>query len=349
MQVQSYVNHEYRRIPLQLTHRLTTFDLDAQHAFTTTRHDVVWGGGYRVNRDRTEGTPAIAFDPPTRTYPLVNAYFQDEVAIAPDRVYVTAGMKLERNVFSGVEVQPSMRARVLLPRQQLVWGAVSRAVRRPTRLEDDLVIRTAAGVLVTHGNDDFQPESLVATEVGYRVQPANIFSADATVFFHNYDRLRSQEAPPDSPSPIMLGNTLNGSSRGVELALGFQPIDRWNVHASYTRLEVKISRDPDSRDVGGGASEANDPDHMLALRTSVDLPANLEFDARIRSIGALPNPRVPAYSELSLRLGWRPMPRLDLSLIGDDLLHDRHPEFNPTARGFEEFERSIRVRVTIRF
>ena len=80
-----------------------------------------------------------------------------------------------------------------------------------------------------------------------------------------------------------------------------------------------------------------------------DLPRGVELDARLRSVGALPNPQVPAFTELGMRLGWGARRHLEVALIGDDLLHDRHPEFNPTAAGFEEFERSVRAVVTARF
>jgi iron complex outermembrane receptor protein len=143
---------------------------------------------------------------------------------------------------------------------------------------------TQAGLVIIRGNDDFKAETLVATEVGYRAQPSPLFSADATVFFQSYDRLRSQEAPLGAvPFPLVVGNGLNGTSKGVELGLNVQPIDWWRVHASYTNLHVALSRDPDSRDVGGGASEANDPDHLFSVRTSFNLPRRVELDAWLRA------------------------------------------------------------------
>ena len=308
-QVQTYVNHEDRRIPAQLAHRLTTVDVELQHAFTAARHGVVWGGGVRSNRDTTEATPVLSFDPPSRTYPVSNLFAQDDITLYGDRLYLIGGIKVEHNAFSGAEWQPSLRTRVLLPRSQLLWAGGARAVRRPTR-----------------------------------------FSADATLYFHNDDRIRSQEAPRGAvPFPLVVGNTLNGTSRGLELGVNLQPADWWRIHASYTHLRVALSRDSDSRDVGGGSTEANDPDYLFALRTSFDLPHNVERDARLRSVGALPNPVVPAFTDLGLRTGWRATRHLELALVGDDLLHSHHPEFNPTGRGYEEFEHSVRATATVRF
>jgi len=350
LQVASYLNHEYRRIPLQLTHRLTTVDVDAQQSTTLTRHGLVWGGGVRVNSDHTEGTGSFSFDPPNRTYGVNNVFVQDDIALVPQKVYVTAGAKYEHNAFSGGEWQPNIRARWLLPRQQTLWGSVARAVRRPTRFEDDIIVRLPNGVVAVQGNEDFQAETVIASEAGYRVQPAAMLGIDATVFHHVYDRLRSQEAATGPiPIPLTVGNTLDGTSRGVELGVNLQPIAAWRTHASYTFLDVSLTKDPGSRDVGGLTTEANDPRHVFGLRTSIDLPRRVELDLRWRSVGALPHPPVPAYSEAAARLGWRASGHVDLAIVGEDLLHAQHPEFNPVAAGFEEFQRSIRAVITARF
>jgi iron complex outermembrane recepter protein len=349
LQVSSYLNHEHRRIPLQLTHRLTTVDLDAQQSTTLSRHALVWGGGMRANRDRAEGSALISFDPADRTYHVNNVYVQDEMAVRPRSIYITGGIKYEHNAFSGGEWQPNVRARWVAERQTL-WGSVARAVRRPTRFEDDIVVRLPTGVIVAEGNKAFEAETVIASEVGYRMQPSTMVALDATVFNHSYDRLRSQEAPSGPvPIPILVGNSLNGRSRGVELAANVQPMSAWRTHVSYTFLDVSLTRDADSRDVGGSATEANDPRHLFALRTSLDLLQRMELDFRWRSIGALPHPHVPGYSEAAARIGWRATQNFDVALIGEDLLHAQHPEFNPVAAGFEEFQRSVRVALTARF
>ena len=213
LQISSYLNHEHRRIPLQLTHHLTTVDLDGQESITLPRHALVWGGGARVNSDRTEGSALISFDPAARTYSVNNLYVQDEIAVRPQHVYITGGIKYERNAFSGGEWQPNIRARWVAGHQTL-WGSIARAVRRPTRFEDDIVVRLPNGAVAAQGNEDFMAEEVIASEVGYRVQPSAIVALDATVFNHVYDRLRSQEAPAGPvPIPIVVGNSLNGRSR----------------------------------------------------------------------------------------------------------------------------------------
>jgi iron complex outermembrane receptor protein len=110
-----------------------------------------------------------------------------------------------------------------------------------------------------------------------------------------------------------------------------------------------VRRQPGSRDVGGGVSESNDPDHLFNLRSSLDLPHALELDATMRALGELPDPRVPAYAELLLRLGWRASALIDLWIVGHDLLHDAHPESGSDLPARVEFQRAIRAGLTLRF
>jgi len=348
IEIQSYYRREYRQIPQQLTHYIDIFDLDAQHSATVARqHEIVWGAGVRVNRDKTYASATLAFAPPSRVYPVSNVFAQDDIALAPNRFFVTIGAKYEHNAFSGGELQPNIRARYLAPRNQILWGALSRAVRRPTRFDDDIVVSGPNGVVLAVGSDDFVAESLLASEIGYRIQPSPLLSFDATVFNHRITHLRSQELPPTG-LPVVVGNTLRGEARGVEVAVNVQPAEWWRTHIGYTWLHTDIRRTAASRDVGGGATEADDPNHLFGLRSSFDLPHRVEVDAMLRAVSALPNPVVPAYAELDLRAGWWAAPHVEVWLTGQDLLHDHHPEFGPALPTRVQFQRSIRIGMTVR-
>ena len=101
--------------------------------------------------------------------------------------------------------------------------------------------------------------------------------------------------------------------------------------------------------------EGTTPPQQFSLRSLLDLPGGLQLDAQFRHSTALD--RMPellsgegidAYSELDVRLAWRASEQLELSLAGQNLLHDHHLEFgNPAARG--EIERSIYGKVAWQF
>jgi iron complex outermembrane receptor protein len=347
--VNSYYRRESRDVPLQLTHHIDTFDAEMQHGFAWGElHRVIWGAGWRRNSDETNGG-SVAFVPADRAYSVFSVFGQDEITILPDRFNLTLGIKADRNAFSGLEWQPNVRARLDVAPRQVLWGAVSRATRRPTRLDVDVRAFAPTGALVAVGGGEaYESEHLVAAELGYRSQPLPFVAMDATVFTHSYDDLRSQELPITGP-PIVVGNTLNGRSQGVELGASLQPLSALQVRAGYTFLDVSITKDLNSRDVAGGTTEANDPSHTFLLRTDVDLPRRVELTFFLRSIGELPDPNVPQYTELSGRVGWRATDHLELSISGQDLLHDRHPEFGGLTPRRVEFERSIRVHAAFRY
>jgi iron complex outermembrane recepter protein len=348
--VQSYYRREYRRVPAQLTHHIDTVDVDLQHATTWgRRHDIVWGAGTRFNWDGTHGGTSLRFDPSDRNYSLHSVFVQDEIAVLPGRLFTTLGVKYEHNAFSGGELQPNVRARLAMARNQMLWAGVSRAVRRPTRIDDDVVVTAPTGAVLVRGTDSFEAEKLVATEVGYRIQPTSVVSFDATVFWHDYTDLRSQDSPLVGVVPLTIGNTLEGHSRGVELGVNIQPFAWWRTHVGYTFLDTAVEPHPGSRDTTGGASEINDPDHLFALRSSLDLPRNIEADAILRAVGALPTPALPAYTELTLRGAWHMTPTLELFVVGHDLLHARHPEVGAAGAARVDFERSARAGITVRF
>jgi len=207
-QVQSYIDRTHRFVPNQIDEKRTTWDLDVQQRWDAhARHRLSVGGSYRYSADQTVASPLLAFDPASRATHLFGAFVQDEIVLSPT-LLVIAGTKVERNDYTGVEWQPSVRLRWMPTSVQTVWGAVSRAVRMPTRFDTD--IRVFQGpILVAVGNPDFRSESVVAFEVGYRVAPSPRVAFDLTAFHNRYDDLRTQEV---TGTRVVLGNGLNNRS-----------------------------------------------------------------------------------------------------------------------------------------
>jgi iron complex outermembrane recepter protein len=350
LDLQSYYRREFRRRDGQLTHHVDIVDVDVQHSRRLARrHDVVWGGGFRVNWDTTHGSATLRFDPASRRHGLASLFVQDEIALLRDRWYTTTGVKWEHNSFSGGAIQPSVRTRILLPRGHLVWGAVSRAVRRPSRFEDDSVVPGPDGVPSQIGSDDFKSEILLSSEAGYRIRPTSVVSFDATIFRHNFTDLRSLDLPPVGTTPLVLGNSFEGHSQGVEVSANLQPVAGWRTHVGYTWLDTEVSARPGSRVVSAGASEANDPHNVFKIRTSIDLPRSFELDGSLRSVGELQTRTVPSVTALSVRLGWRATDTVELYISGQDITDGSHPEFGVDGPTRVEIQRSVRAGFTVRY
>jgi iron complex outermembrane receptor protein len=340
LSVQSYYDETHRDHPGSFLENLGIFDIEAQYGWKPLAdHRLLVGGGYRAARDRVGNSAAQAFIPPARSLAWANAFVQDEIAL-PRGVTLTLGAKVETNPFTHVEILPNARVGWRAARDQFVWGAVSRAVRAPSRIDRELVIPGNPPFALAV-NGDFESEIATAYELGYRAQPSTAWSWSITLFHEDYDRLRSVR--PQAGGAVF-ANAIEGRSTGVETWATWRIHPRWKLAGGLTAMHERLRVKPGSLDVGGVAALGNDPSAWWSLRSLVDLTPQHEFDVTIRHVGALPNPAVPAYTAVDARLAWRPDPRWEIALVLQDLFDRAHPEWGvPGARA--EIERGAFLRV----
>lgn len=343
LQLQAYYDHTKRDYPGIFAEVRNTFDIDFQHRFKLAeRHEIVWGGGYRSSGDHVRNSTGLAFLPEQRELSLANLFVQDSIALLKDRLQLTLGSKFEHNDYTGLEVQPSVRLAWKPHDRQFLWAAVSRAVRTPSRIDRDLFIPGSRPFLLA-GGPDFQSETVVAYEFGYRTQPHTRVSMTLSTFYNEYKHLRSV-APVPSTGVFVIVNGREGETYGAELWGDFELSDSWRLKAGYAILHEDLRVTPGSI----ATSEANDATHRFLLRSSMDLTPKFELDWTLSHVSALPDPTVPAYTTVDLRLGWKPSKQLEVSLIGQNLLDKRHPEFGPSNIR-SEIERSVLVKAACRF
>jgi iron complex outermembrane receptor protein len=288
----------------------------------------------------------IAFLPANRDLSVANLFVQDTVTLG-EGLRLTAGAKLERNSYTGLEAQPAVRLGWAPRAHELLWTAVSRAVRTPSRLDRELFVPGRAPFQIA-GGPDFISEKLTAYELGYRAQPAAHASYSISAFYNVYDELRSLESAPGGGLPTVIGNMMEGNAYGVEMWGDYRVSEWWQLKAGYNYLKKDLRLRPGSRDIMGVQAAGNDPAHQLSLRSRMNFANHAELDVGVRSVGALPNPAVPSYVALDARLGWMVSRDLELSLAGFNLLDKGHPEFGaPASRS--EVGRSIQARLLWRF
>lgn len=341
--------------------KLDTYDLDFQHRFQlAANHRLVWGLGYRFTRDVVANAPSLAFFPPELDQELFSGFLQDEITLRENLV-LTLGAKLEHNDYTGFETQPGGRLQWNFSERQMLWAAVSRAVRAPSRVDRDISL-PAPGYLIVilQGGSRFQSENLTAYELGWRAQLGSSATLSVSTFVHDYDDLRSTTiGPPDPvfglPFPFTYENNLEGRTYGVELSASCQVLDWWLLRGSYNLLKEDLRIKPGRTDFNNALNETADPEQQISLRSSMDLPGNVELDAGLRWVDKLPTNKVGVvavvsdYAELDLRLAWRPRDDLELSLVGQNLLHRRHREYMRANSPDVEIERSIHGKFTWRF
>jgi iron complex outermembrane recepter protein len=351
LRIQMYYDGTRRRIPETFGENLHTYDFDLQHRFQILdRHDVVWGAGYRHIWDEVRNSPALAFIPEKLSLHFASFFVQDEIALMPERLYLTLGSKFEHNHYTGFEYQPNARLMWRVTERQAVWGAVSRAVRTPSRIDRHFFVPGEPPHTIA-GGPNFGSEELLAYEIGYRVQPHRRWSVSMAAFHHLYDDLRSVEPGP----PAVIANGLEGETYGLEFEASLELSGWWRLKGGYTYLEKDIRLKPWSRDINQGRAEGSDPKHLFKLRSFMDLPGRLELDAGLRYVDTLHAfsagrmGSVPNYVEVDLRLGWWASENLEFSVIGQNLAHRRHPEFGFPSPARREIERRMFGKVTWRF
>ncbi|HEY1794152.1 MAG TPA: TonB-dependent receptor [Opitutaceae bacterium] len=356
----------YTGFPLNsLTDNLDTYDVDFQYRLPQMERQVVTVGlGYRFTHELDQDLSIVRFNPDILDQSLYSGFVQDEVTLAPN-VHVTLGSKLEHNDYTGFEYEPSARVSWTPDAKQMVWAAVSRAVRTPSRYDRDLQVVTGlvnppapyqfpASYLT--GSEDFTSETVIAYELGYRAQVGTRASVSASAYYNVYNDVRGTGATPVStfypfPYPVVFNNDLEGHTWGVEVSGDYQLQDWWRLHAGYDLLREDIFAEPGYVDATGALNETADPEHQVFVRSSMDLPHGVDLDLDFRWISSLeidngPNGgpvagEVPGYAELNARLAWQASRSLTVSIVGQNLLHPHHPEYGYPSASREEIERGV--------
>ncbi|QTA87600.1 TonB-dependent receptor plug domain-containing protein [Desulfonema magnum] len=325
------------------------FDMDFQHHFALgRRQEMMWGLGYRYYQNDIRPSFIVTFDPPERKDHLFSAFIQDDITLVKERLWLTLGARFEHNDSTGFEFQPNVRILWMPYEKNTLWAAISRAVKTPSQVDDDIKFtgqiippntpenQHLLPVAITFtGDRNILSEEIIALELGYRLHVADQLSFDTTAFYNVYDNLIA--TVPGLPEiclqpqyvsvPYVFTNIMKGEIRGVEIAANWNLSEQWRLKAAYTYFES------DLRFKGNGVPEVTPltkgvpPSHQFSLRSFTDLPWNLECDLWLRYADDIQEGEVDAYTTLDARLGWNPLKNLELSIVGQNLLEPQHPEF----------------------
>ncbi len=346
MALQAYYDHTKRDEIALAKETRDTLDIDFQHRFPLgKRQEIIWGLGYRTSWDDIDSRePTIIISDNSQTDQMASFFVQDEIALKNDLLRLILGTKVEHNDYTGFEFQPNARLIWTPSPHHSVWAAVSRAVRTPSRIEEDanmwiyLLPSTPPAVITAIGNTDYDSENLLAWEIGYRTMPTSAVSLDLTFFLNIYENLRSFEnqAPDLSTLPAYINipaiddNKMKAETWGIEFSGDWQATKFWRLQASYSYLQMDVDATKNSTDILSlNLMDGTSPEHQLSLRSSWDLPHDIEFDLWLRYVDELTTQNIDDYLTLDLRIGWQPFPGLDLALVGQNLLQSSHQEYDP--------------------
>ena len=336
---QMYYDRTYRP-EFPLAQNEDTLDLDFQDSLRLKRrHQIVWGGGVRRTTIRTQlpamdGVPLVSIAPEI-TLHLFSGFVQDEITLVPDRVRLTAGIRLEDNEFSGVEVEPTLRLLYTPSARQAFWAAVSRAARTPNVSETDIsemvTMPNVPFPLLLLPNPHPQSETVLAYEAGYRVAPAAKMSFDVAGFYSHYDHLATN-APlsiPGRPTGMVLqwGNGALGQTYGAEVSATYVPWQKWKVQGSYSLFRGSWAASRAERKAFPGFLPGSGPTHQFQIRSTLNLTHSVRMDTSFFYAGDWGNLLVSSDPKLDNSIEWHATRNLELQFVVQNALHPRHVEF----------------------
>jgi iron complex outermembrane recepter protein len=336
----------YKRDDVLQEHR-TTFSVEFQHHIAWgSRQDLVWGANYSVTDSDTNGDLSFSLNPSDVNMQLFSLFVQDEIAIVPDRLYLTVGTRLDHNYYTGFNILPGAQVSWTPNRNQMLWASISQTNRTPAETDTASRINFAGfpgpggtpTLAALVGNPHFDDEALTAYQTGWRTTVREDFSIDLAAYYGAYNSQQTIEpaapffetipAPPHLVLPVTYENLMHGEAHGFEVAVNWSATSRWTLSPGYAFEQIHMHLDPTSQDTTSVLdAEGSTPIQSAQLRSHFHLVHGVEWDTSAYFVDRLRSGQVPSYTRLDTGLTWRWAEGLGMSLVGQNLIKDRHLEF----------------------
>jgi iron complex outermembrane receptor protein len=348
--IKSYFDHAKRDEPDLLGFSRDTFDIELNHQLDLgSRHDVLWGVGFRhINNELNPNTEIVSSDSYDEQINLWSLFAQDTITLKPDTWWLTLAARLEHHSYVDMEWQPTIRLSWQPADRHRFWTALSRAVRTPSHVERnyDLNVGTLPPMtafnpspfpnrLVFAGNDDFDSETVDSIELGYRYANSAAFSLDTALFYNHYDDLRSisglavdtSSLPAFIETQTLLVNNTSGYNYGLELAANWLLSKELKLGLSYTYIESRFD--------DGQAQNTDAPEQIVSLNMNWAVSHNVDFVGTWRYVDGSQsidqvqglNNQLDAYQSVDLGINWHLNPSVTVSAFGRNLFYGSHVEY----------------------
>jgi iron complex outermembrane receptor protein len=338
----------YDQVNLQPTNTvnsaLNTLDAEFQYRFHLNEwNEVTWGGDFRNVTDDYDNAITSFYFPVDASLNTYGVFLNDKVTLVDNRLYLTGGVKWENNSYTGNEWEPSGRVLFTPDSNNSLWAAVSRNVRVPSRVEENVsyfLQGFAAGPTTFYagisGNANLTAEDIVSYEIGYRTNLTSSISLDLAGFYNRYYNVITadliQYAPGTGPatpiggsyvSEVLASNADGGSIYGTEISLKWDITNSLKSAFAYTYNGYDATMNAVSNIFVG-----NPPPHnILDGRLSWDATSNLRLNTSYYWVDAtvINDPTgvntgiVPPYGVWDLGFIWKATPNWEVSVWGQDL------------------------------
>lgn len=337
---QTFFDHQ------QFSHRIfgeerNTIDFEFQlDSSGLPRQVLSLGASARFSHNRTVGSEVFSITGGSlNTFGL---FINDEINLWQNRLKFIVGTKLEKNSYStGWQNQPTARL-VYTGDNWSAWAAVSRAIRLPNQTENAMTfdINTGVGwVKRAVGDGRAVPEKITAYEAGIRLFPRKDLVIQLNAFEYKYkgiiDILYLGAADHYIENtymviPFYLTNLLDGHATGGEIDLSWQITPWLELSGSINYLHQGYHPVPVSNDTAVySAYTVTKQSPRMRYHTGLKINPAPNVDVDLNHYGwktYRERDKVHEHHRLDLRLAWRPVEGVELSLVGQDLLKWKHNE-----------------------
>lgn len=348
--IKTYFDHAKRDEPDLLGFSRNTFDIELSHQLDLgTRHDLLWGVGFRhISDDLNTNTSALISDNYNETTNLWSVFVQDTITLQPDTWWLTLAARVEHHSYVDVEWQPTIRLSWQPAPQHRFWSALSRAVRTPSHVEHGYDINLAnippltpfnptpfVSRVLLAGNDNYESETVDSLELGYRYANSKTFSVDTALFYNYYDDLRSfsgletdlSSLPAFYDTFAYFTNDASGYNYGFEMAANWIPYSKLKFGLSYAYIESRFD--------DGQTQNTDAPEQIVSLNVNWNLAHNIDVVGTWRYVDGSPSIDLVAgsdnalqsYQGVDLGINWQLSPDVTLSVFGRNLFYGSHVEY----------------------
>lgn len=324
-----------------------TVDADFLHHIPLGRHDLTWGLGTRISPSRFfQKLETVNFVPQEQTYTIFSGFLQNDTTLVQDRVSVRLGVKLEHTSFENLSYQPSAHLTFTPTPRYTFWGAATRAVRTPSRIEEGfnftaLLAPSPPLFVRLTGDGEFQSETLFSYAAGARMLIRGQALIGASLFHNRYSDLLSVESeptqiettppPPRQVIPLLFRNGVLAQSSGGEVTALWDIAPSVRLRASYSLVNIDGRNKAASNDASTVRQlEGDTPQHKVVGQSAFALPEDFELSLDYRYVSAVPNQLVPGYHTGDIRIARRLGRNLEVEVVGRNLLQPSHVEYGGT-------------------
>jgi len=323
------------------------FNTEAQINFKTgEKNHFIAGIGFKNTKFISSDGYSIHFLQKGDRWNNYNIFISDEIIILENKLWVTAGTKLEHNTNTKFGWQPNIRFLYKPDPGQSIWLAVSKALRAPD-------FRDASKRIITtmfydeHGNlftfyDKYIPtqlkdERLIAYEAGYRIKIQDHTSMELAVFLNDYNNIPTSTMTMIDSENYLIDNKYDNSlkSYGAEFSLAYNPFKTWYLKGSYSYLHCTYHY---------GTSVSNTKEASIIQRFQIHYHINATDKLAINTHACWNNQseinqlETPAYLGIGIGINYKISDNIEMTIDGANLLKKKHSEIVDKLFDYERYE-----------